>query len=82
MIQMSILTVEMMIIQCRSSAPKSGGGGHKFFFPKSENQKKKKKKGHSGIKGQDRILWIGEGLSSNALFIRLLGYILSVLKWY
>ena len=37
-----------------------GGGGHKLFLPKSEKQKKKKS--HSGVKAQDRVLWIGEGL--------------------
>ena len=38
-------------------------GGGQTFFPKSEKQKKKKKKkGHSGVKAQDRVLWIGEGL--------------------
>ena len=65
--------------QWRSSAPKSGGG-HKLFSQKlkSEKQKKKKKKkGHS-----DRVLWIGEGLYSNALFIKLLGYVQSVFKLY
>ena len=36
------------------------GGGAQTFFPKSEKQKKKK--GNSGINGQDRLLWIGEGL--------------------
>ena len=42
---------------------KVGGGGHKLFFPtKCEKQKKKKKKSHSGVKAQDRVLWIGEGL--------------------
>ena len=41
-----------------------GGGGAQTFFPKSEKQKKKKKKkkGNSGIKAQDRVLWIGGGL--------------------
>ena len=34
----------ILILQWRSSAPKSGGGGHKLFSKKSEKQKKKKKK--------------------------------------
>ena len=49
-------------IQWRSSAPKSGGGGTNFFFQKSKKQKKKKKKGHSGVKAQDRVLWIRGGI--------------------
>ena len=54
--------IHHFISQWRSSTPKSGGA--QTFFPKSEKQKKKKKKkkGHSGVKAQDRVLWIGKGL--------------------
>ena len=45
-------------VQWRSSAPKSGGTN--FFSQKVKS--KKKKKGHSGVKAQDRVLLIGEGL--------------------
>ena len=66
-------------VQWSSSAPKSGGGGTNFF---PEKWKAKKKKGHSGVKALDRVLWIGGGLYSNALFIKLLGYVQPVLKLY
>ena len=54
-------TVLGVMIQWRSSAPKSGGA--QTFFPKSEKQKKKKKKkSHSGVKAHNRVLWIGKRL--------------------
>ena len=45
-------------------------------------KKKKKKKGPSDVKAQYRVLRIGECIQSNALFIKLLGYVKSVLKLY
>ena len=45
-----------ILIQWRSSAPKSGGGGTNFFPEKQKKKKRKrKKKGHSGVKAQDRV---------------------------
>ena len=60
-------------VQWCSSVPKSKGG-HKLFSQKVKSKKKKIKKkiknkikkfikkGHSGVKAQGRVLWIGEGL--------------------
>ena len=63
-------------------------GGHKLF-PRKVKSKKKKKKGHSGVTAQDRVLWMGGGGGAYNLmhflsffFIKLLGYVQSVLKLY
>ena len=81
----SLLHSSHLSIVCKCSGVarrRKVGGGAQTFSPKSEKQNKKKKKGHSGVKAQDKVLWIGEGLYSNVLFIKQVGYVQSVLQWY
>ena len=73
-----------MLLQWRSSAPKSGGGGHKLFAKKVKS-KKKKKKVTAAFKRMIGYSELGEGvynLMHLLLNYHVLGYVQSVFKLY